>query len=286
MTSFKYAAPFIFLTTILSIILLIFAGLIFSKIDLDSFWSYPSPTLGSMRISPIDGMTMVYVPEGEFLMGDTRSEDSSPPHLVYLDAYWIDQTDVTNDMYARCVQAGKCSFHVQQASTDIHFDEPTYANDPVVYISWFEAAEYCQWARRRLPTEAEWEKAARGVNKRLYPWGNSSPESSLLNFDNFIGDTTPVDTYLLGASPYGALDMAGNVRQWVADWYGLNYYQDSTRKNPIGPISGEMRVLRGGSFIDNFQRVRATNRFKHIPDSAGVNRGFRCAVYAWDFPGE
>jgi formylglycine-generating enzyme required for sulfatase activity len=269
------------LTAGLSALLVIFTGYLFHWIDQFDTQLDPSPIPGSMRISPVDGMISIYIPEGDFLMGDSRDMNSSPLHRVYLDAYWIDQTEVTNAMFENCIAAGACAFSVHQAKEEIHFGEPAYANDPIVYITWYDAVTYCQWAGRRLPTEAEWEKAARGTDLREYPWGDSSPERFLLNFDNLVGDTTPVGTFLAGASPYGVLDMAGNVREWVADWYGASYYKISPWKNPQGPASGEMRVLRGGSYIDNFQRVRAAKRFEHLPDSGGVNRGFRCVTPIW-----
>jgi formylglycine-generating enzyme required for sulfatase activity len=236
---------------------------------------------GSQRISPKDGMVLVFIPAGEFVMGDIGENNKSPRHKVYLDAYWIDITEVTNDMYAKCVQEGDCEYSIKHAATDLHFNDPAYSNDPVVYISWESTVDYCRWAGRRLPTEAEWEKAARGVDKRKFPWGNSPPDTSLLNYDNNVGDTSPVGSYPEGASPYGVLDMAGNVREWVADWFNGDYYKFSPLQNPFGPTLGDKRVLRGGSFIDNSQRVQVTTRFSHVPHSAGLNRGFRCAASSW-----
>ncbi len=231
------------------------------------------------RVSPVDGMVMVEIPAGEFEMGrddDTVGADS-PRHNVYLDAYWIDKTDVTNAMYAKCVQAGQCLFSVQHAATDIHYGNPAYADHPVVYVTWYQAAGYCEWAGRRLPSEAEWEKAARGTDGRPFPWGKVQVDPKLANFNNNVNDTTPVGAYPLGASPYGLLDMAGNVRQWVADWFDELFYRNSPLQNPLGPGMGEKRVLRGGSFKDPANGLRVTTRFAHIPTSAGMNRGFRCA---------
>jgi eukaryotic-like serine/threonine-protein kinase len=238
-----------------------------------------TPIKVNTRISPVDGMSMVEIPAGEFMMGKEEiiGPDDSPRHSVYLDAYWIDQTDVTNAMFAKCVQAGKCTFGIQHAATDIHYGNPDYADHPVVYITWYQAVEYCQWAGRRLPTEAEWEKAARGTDGRPFPWGKKPVDSTLANYNGNINDTTPVGSYPLGASPYGLLDMAGNVRQWVADWFDALFYRNSPLQNPLGPGLGEKRVLRGGSFKDPANGVRVTTRFAHVPGSAGVNRGFRCA---------
>jgi formylglycine-generating enzyme required for sulfatase activity len=240
----------------------------------------PSPTItplpGSTQVSVVDGMMLVYIPAGEFKMGVEGGYDNGPAHSVYLDAFWIDQTEATNAMFARCVQSGKCSFDIRQADFIIHYNDPAYANHPVVYIIWEQAVNYCRWAGRRLPTEAEWEKAARGPDERAFPWGNEPASPKLLNFNNLIGDTTPVGSYPLGASPYGVLDMAGNVREWIADWYKALFYKNSIMRNPLGPETGDKRVLRGGAFDDPPNGVHTTTRYAHITDSAGVNRGFRC----------
>jgi formylglycine-generating enzyme required for sulfatase activity len=188
----------------------------------------------------------------------------------------MDQTEVTNSMYARCVKAGKCKFTVENAATDIHFNDPAYADHPVVYVKWEWAAANCQWAGRRLPSEAEWEKAARGTDERKYPWGNEPPNAARLNFNDLVGDTSVVGSYPAGVSPYGILDLAGNVREWVADWFSAQYYLNSPFKNPLGPAKGQFKVLRGGSFKDGYAGVLATTRFSHIPGSPGMNRGFRC----------
>jgi len=232
------------------------------------------------QASPVDGMILVEIPAGEFNMGkeDGSEGDESPRHTVYLDTYWMDQTDVTNAMYAQCVQAGQCSFDIKHAVTEIHYENPDYANHPVVYVTWYQAVQYCQWAGRRLPSEAEWEKAARGTDGRTFPWGRKAVDATLANFNDNIGDTTPVGNYPLGASPYGLFDMAGNVRQWVSDWFDALFYRNSPFQNPLGPGLGDKRVLRGGSFKDPANGVRVTTRFAHVPGSAGMNRGFRCAV--------
>jgi formylglycine-generating enzyme required for sulfatase activity len=229
-------------------------------------------------------MVLVYVPAGEFTMGSKDGgSDAQPVHTVYLDAYWIDQTEVTNAMYAKCVAAGKCQPLSSNAShtRSSYYNNTQYANYPVVYVDWNDAQTYCAWAGRRLPTEAEWEKAARGTDGRIYPWSGYSPTCSLANYwtmdGSCIGDTIKVGSYLAGASPYGALDMAGNVWEWAADWYAENYYASSPLSNPTGPASGQVRVLRGGSWGDSVDDIRSAFRFRFNPDKANSYQGFRCS---------
>ncbi|HNT53276.1 MAG TPA: bifunctional serine/threonine-protein kinase/formylglycine-generating enzyme family protein [Anaerolineaceae bacterium] len=241
---------------------------------------------GTGWISPVDGMTLVCVPAGHFLMGSSMLDfsadsDEKPQHRVSLDAYWMDQTEVTNAQYARCVAAGACRAPESVASNhrDNYYGNSEYANYPVIYVSWDDAVDYCTWAGRELPSEAEWEKAARGTDGRIYPWGNQAPNSGLLNFYGNIGDTTAVGSYPDGASPYGALDMAGNVWEWTADWYDGNYYSSQTTwRNPSGPVSGEARVLRGGSWDDISWFVRAAVRLWGTPDRRFSSLGFRCRL--------
>ncbi|HEX2697256.1 MAG TPA: SUMF1/EgtB/PvdO family nonheme iron enzyme [Anaerolineales bacterium] len=224
-------------------------------------------------------MTLIYIPAGEFTMGSNESgiPKSQPEHRVYLDAYWIDKTEVSNAMYLLCVADRKCTIPVQE-TINPYIQNPFYANYPVVYVRWHDARDYCAWAGRRLPTEAEWEKAARGTDGRIYPWGNEPPNPSLANFDYNLGVAMPVDRYPLGASPYGVLNMAGNVREWIKDWYSSTYYSDSPSENPPGPDTGHHRSLRGGSFMDDEREIRIFNRFDHSPTSTGIDRGFRCAM--------
>ena len=243
----------------------------------------PTLSVGAKQVSPKDGMIQMYVPAGEFLMGSTEadlnaSSDENPQHTVYLDAFWIDQTEVTNAQYAKCVQAGQCLEPIQTSSytRNSYYGNALYANYPVVYVGWDDANNYCTWAGRRLPTEAEWEKAARGTDGRLYPWGNQAPNTTLANFNENVGDTTEVGKYPAGASPYGALDMAGNVHQWVEDWYGEKYYQNSPERNPTGPGSGSYRVLRGGGFYASQSDSRSALRNEANPGSMGINNGIRC----------
>jgi len=236
------------------------------------------------QVSTIDGMRLVYIPAGEFSMGasedDLEAGDSERPiHEVYLSAYWIDQNEVTNGMYNRCVQAGACQPPGERGSKTrtSYFGDAAFDLFPVIHVSWEDAADYCGWAGRRLPSEAEWEKAARGTDGRLYPWGNSPPGIRLANFDNLLGDTEQAAVHPAGASPYGVLDMAGNVSEWVADWFQANAYLESLYKNPVGPSDGEFRLIRGGSWFHPARSLRASSRLWNYPDLQSDTLGFRCA---------
>jgi len=155
-----------------------------------------------------------------------------------------------------------------------------YERHPVVCVSWFGAQAYSQWAWRRLPSEAEWEKAARGTDGRRYPWGNQAPNPELLNFNGNMGGTTPVGSFPLGASPYGALDMAGNVWEWVADWYDAGYYRVAPQRNPPGPSTGVGHVQRGGAWDDDEWVTQVSIRDWDILAYKGYDSGFRCAQTA------
>jgi formylglycine-generating enzyme required for sulfatase activity len=248
----------------------------------------------------------VSIPEGDFFMGSSATDpyaepDETPMHRVHLTAYWIDQVDVSNARFALCVAAGACQPPPTQfsaASSHAYYGDPTYADSPVVNVTWQQAADYCTWASRRLPSEAEWEKAARSIDARRFPWGGVGvPAKDLLNFcdrgcpfasrdqsvDDGYAETSPVGAYPRGASPYGVLDVAGNVWQWVADWYGDRYYATSPARDPLGPASGTLRVARGSSWLDDAYggfliHARAANRFALSPETARSNVGFRCAV--------
>jgi formylglycine-generating enzyme required for sulfatase activity len=241
------------------------------------------PTLepGTMQVSETDGMEMIYIPAGEFMMGSTvGTVDEQPVHKVYLDGYWIDKTEVTKDMYLQCDQAGVC-LRPMYFSSNTHYDyydDPRYANYPIVGLKWSSAETYCNWAGRRLPTEAEWEKAAVGTDGRTYPWGNNPPTAELLNFNNPVGDILAVTEFPFGASPFGVLNMAGNVSEWVADWYAADYYSNSPVDNPTGPLSGVYKVLRGSSWHSDEYLVRSADRFWSLPDARDVTNGFRCAM--------
>ncbi|MBE2240910.1 MAG: SUMF1/EgtB/PvdO family nonheme iron enzyme [Caldilineaceae bacterium] len=230
--------------------------------------------IGSVT-NPIDEALFVKVPAGEFLMGSPDGEgqdDEHPQHTVYLDAFWIMQTEVTNAQFARCVADGACS-----APNNSRWQDATYADHPVTYVDWNQANSYAQWAGGRLPTEAEWEKAARGTDGRTWPWGEEQPAESLANCCDFVNDTVPVGSYPAGASPYGALGMAGNVWEWTADWYDSSYYGQSPTQNPTGPASEQFRVLRGGSTWNDANVVRVASRYRLVPDSRFRFIGFRVA---------
>jgi formylglycine-generating enzyme required for sulfatase activity len=228
-----------------------------------------------------DGMTLVYVPEGEFTMGsENREQDERPEHRVYLDAFWIDQTEVTNAMYAKCVADDVCESPLKTTSNtrERYHGNRDFNDFPVNYISWSMAKTYCKWAGRDLPTEAQWEKAARGTDGREFPWGNSQISAALLNYKGSnLRDTTKVGAYPQGESPYGALDMAGNSFEWVNDWYSSTYYQESSPENPTGPISGQARVVRGGAWGYEEKYARTAYRNFFPPDGV-YNFGFRCAL--------
>ncbi len=233
------------------------------------------------KIAKTDNMPQVYIPAGSFIMGDNAKPNLKeyPEHVVYLDAFWMDKYEVSNAMYARCVSDGACFEPVPRLNP--YYGKWAYRNLPVVYVNWYAAERYCAWAGRRLPTEAEWEKAARGADVRPYPWGDARPNPRLANFsETLFLEALPVSRYPLGASPYGVLNMAGNVREWVADWFDSRYYFVSPRDNPTGPETGVERSLRGGAYDADRSDIAVFRRFKHEPDSAGLSRGFRCAESA------
>ncbi len=250
----------------------------------------PIPVLGSTQIADEDGMVQVYVPAGDFQMGSNVGDVDEKNHTVRLDAFWIDQTEVTNAMYAKCVEAGQCNPPRLQKSNrhDQYYGAPMYDNYPVIYVKWDDANAYCGWVNRRLPTEAEWEKAANLWNENAkqndpYPWGKQI-NCTLANYQKnskeaCMGDTTEVNAYPEGASHSGALNMAGNVWEWVSDYYDAQYYdQNITWQNPQGPSSGTSRVFRGGSFKSGAYEIRTANRGYDKPTSTLNNLGFRCAL--------
>ncbi len=247
-----------------------------------------------------DGSVMLLVPSGEFLMGTSPEEASwliergadeqrllpeMPQHKIYLDAFYIDQFEITNAQYQAFLDdTGR--------EPPLHWQDERLNGDdqPVAGVSWEDASAYCQWAGKRLPTEAEWEKASRGIDSRLYPWGdvfdirwcNLALITASGTYSPVYDITVEVDSYPEGASPYGAMNMAGNVREWVADRYDPDYYQLSPTHNPQGPRRGEQRVIRGGAWYDTPLGLRCTTRYHAEPtDLNNRYEGFRCAIDAW-----
>lgn len=226
---------------------------------------------------------MVLVPEGSFPMGNAQGQNSEKPvRSIYLNAYWIDQYEVPMaQFYAFIAATGhrepRLAGYLALASVDLStFLEPA---KPVVGVSWEDAKAYCQWKGKRLPTEAEWEKAAKGQGARLWPWGDK-PDPQLANLDGAVDHfqgTAPVDSFPSGRSPYGLYNMTGNVMEWVSDWYGERYYAVMPPQNPQGPSIGDEKVIRGGSWHDSLRYAQTSSRFKMFPEYRDATIGFRCA---------
>ncbi len=275
------------------------------------------PFLGTPELPPTRtdarGVPMVLVPAGTFTMGVDSPEalaecerlgtspcdrkdfaDAAPAHIVTLGAFYIDRYEVTNGRYAECVEAGACAepSSTKSYTRDSYYGDPQYADHPVILVNWYDGQLYCGWRAARLPTEAEWEKAARGTDGRLYPWGNSfllgranlcdrncSFPWSDSEQDDGHADTAPVGSYTGGASPYGAEDMAGNVWEWVGDRYGADYYLLSPPVNPEGPSEGAFRVARGGAWFSPAIAATASYRLANVPTARyHFVGGFRCAL--------
>ncbi len=223
------------------------------------------------------GVPMRLVPAGEFTMGATFSGlDEQPVHQVYLDSYFIDKYEVTNTLYRMCVEAGVCTspHFTNSYSRSAYYGNLEFDNFPIIYVDWNQAGAYCGWRGGNLPTEAQWEKAARGTDERTYPWGEGI-DCQKANYCE--GDTVKVGNYENGKSPYGVYDLAGNIWEWTADWYSDTYYQRSPSSNPKGPDSGEYRVLRGGTWYYKGDNTRVTIRGWYTTDSVDYYIGFRCA---------
>jgi formylglycine-generating enzyme required for sulfatase activity len=278
----------IYLATLLILCLLTY-GLHFSESK-----SVPSVELPKAIVHQKDNSKMLLIPAGEFLMGSTEAEidryeaeaeesnarrwftDEAPQHTVYLDAYYIDRYEVTNAQYRKFVEEAvyREPRYWDSGGRRHRFELP---DQPVIGVSWDDAVAYAEWAGKRLPTEAEWEKAARGTDGRRYPWGDVfDSDQCNAHLRRSLG-TQPVGSYPSGASPYGLLDMAGNVWEWCADWYGSDYYTKSPYKNPQGPQTGDERVLRGGAWWVRMPaaETRCTYRGGNAPTECHSNFGFR-----------
>ncbi len=220
---------------------------------------------------------MALVPAGEFTMGSTLREDEKPVHRVYLDAFYMDKYLVTVGQYAKYLEATDMEVPPEW---DI-MNQPQHQKRPVVNIRWSDANSYCKFAGKRLPTEAEWEKAARGTDGRLYPWGNEAPTRLHANFGKKEWAShmalVPVGMFEMGKSPYGIYDMAGNAWEWVNDWYDHDYYKKSPAKNPQGPTTGKSKVVRGGNWLYVQDFLRSSFRFNAEPSARQFGYGFRCA---------
>lgn len=255
---------------------------------------------GSTRIHSVDEAVLVYISQGSFVQGLSEKQidrlmercggcsreafsASVPQRTVYIDAFWIYQSEVTNGMYNRCVAANICSppARFESNTRNDYWLNPAYAAYPVIHVTWADAYTYCRWSGGRLPTNAEWEKAARGTDGRLFPWGDEWPSPDLANVNQpETGDTTAVGSYPGGASPYGVYEMAGNVWEWVSDWYELTYYASAPSRNPPGPpssVSGE-RVGRGGNWYWQEGYASAGYRDYWIPTESASGVGFRCVI--------
>lgn len=230
-----------------------------------------------------DGMILLYVPAGEFLMGNDEVSTASPLRTVYLDAFWIDQNEVTNAMYQKCVETGICTppHKTTCGNRYEYYGTEIFANYPVMNVDREQAQTYCAWVGRSLPTEAQWEKAARGTDGRTYPWGEILTKD-YANYGNGSRGPTPVRSYNSGKSPYGAFDMAGNVWEWVADTYAP--YTENALVNPLGLDEGTIGINRGGAYgnvphniVTYFRgRIDLTDEYKLWGSPWSAN-GFRCA---------
>ena len=245
----------------------------------------PATTPGGIPAEIVDsqGVQMVLVPEGNYMSGNENGDiDEVPVHSIFLDSFYIDKYEVTNALYESCVNASVCRplRRIDSFTRSSYFGNPDFDNYPVVYVDWNMANAFCEWRGATLPTEAQWEKAARGEDGRTYPWGEEI-DCRRANYQggsaSCPGGTSMVGSYETGISPYGAYDMSGNVWEWVADWYSEIYYESIPPSNPLGPETGQSKVLRGGSWADDAPDLRVSNRLRFAPNYINFNIGFRCA---------
>jgi sulfatase modifying factor 1 len=252
-----------------------FPGFIFAIFTL--LLLFPGSSISAPKTPP----GMIYIPEGYFQMGTSsgKSEDSKPMHFVNTSAFFIDKYEVSNAEYQKFLMATN---HPKPTLwNDERFNKPEL---PVVGVSWHDAMAYAKWKGRRLPTEAEWEKAARGNDGRLYPWGKKWAKGFFLFFVNIYGmddkylQTAPVDYYQSGVSPFGVFNMAGNVWEWCLDWYAPDYYRNSPEIDPMGPEKTNMKVLRGGSWVNTVDGVQVVHRARNTPHAKNSIYGFRTVL--------
>lgn len=258
---------------------------------------FPTPTPGPLT-DPLSGARLIYIPGGVFRMGDDDGDRNAKPAFVTrLDAFYLDETEVSNGQYARCVEARACQPPQDTRATfhPSYYGDPAYDGYPVIFVTWYAADTFCRWRNARLPSEAEWEYAA-GYNpavakKLTYPWGevfdgaranycdtNCTRAERDVTFDDGHKDTAPVDSFPDGRSPFGLYNMAGNVMEWVNDWYNPDAYQQASDVNPMGPITGLTKVMRGGSWLSSPDDLKVTMRDLYEPAVARANLGFRCAM--------
>lgn len=257
-----------------------------------------APTPTPAPIISNTGMRMLYVPGGVFRLGnDAGDPDEKPSKLVTLDPFYVDETEVTNGQYAQCVAAGVCQLPTSLGASyhPTYYGTADYADYPVLFVNWYAADAFCAWRSARLPSEAEWERAAGYdpivLQRTLYPWGDAF-DGTQLNYcdancpregnDTAVNDghrdTAPVASYASGRSPIGAYNMLGNVMEWVDDWYGRDYYAEASNTNPRGPAQGEYKVLRGGSWFSRVDEMTITQRSFFDPTVSRATIGFRCAM--------
>ena len=235
--------------------------------------SHPNAASGKVQ-----EQSMVLVPAGEFTMGSSTGDaDERPVRQVYVDAFYMDKHQMSVGKYGTFLEA---TSHEAPEDWDI-MDKPVHQKRPVINVDWADADAYCKWAGKRLPTEAEWEKSARGTDGRIYPWGNELPTDFRANMKKEIWNNhvvlTPVGMFEAGKSPYGIYDMAGNVWEWVSDWYDQDYYKTGSLRNPTGPPKGDYKVVRGGSWGSSPKDLRSSDRESRLPSFGGLGTGFRCA---------
>jgi formylglycine-generating enzyme required for sulfatase activity len=236
------------------------------------------------RLTWFDLSTFIFIRENDFQMGfedPDAEQDFEPVHSVSLPGLWMHEGEVTNRQYANCVTAGVCEPPAESTDQPYWYEDVERLDTPVVGVSWEQADAYCEWIGTRLPTEAEWEYAARGAGSFTYPWGEDEPDCENANFAGCLApeDDQPIFSGILpdGKSPFEMLDMSGNVHEWVADWYGADYYQNSPASNPQGPETGTLRVFRGGGYQTPAEELQAYLRDALEPDHARTDLGFRCS---------